>query len=206
MFFKRKKKNDIGNLIFTFPDGKKLYQVKDEYLEKLPAEKLRTIQENANYIAYLGVSKHTLIEGQKMVKIAAYEARVLAAGRDKANTIDKIDDIIKLQEQMEVTRQMYDGTNETILVSTFDLFFFFEDENPLTWSHETLERKRKYLNEYPLFRSFFFQKVNDYMGVYKNILQNVINYALIQTQIQEIAKELSHTDISAIKTGSNLQS
>jgi len=199
--FKRfKKAHRAGKLIFTFPDGRKVYQIKDEYLEKLPAQKLRTIQENANYIAYLGVSKHTLIEGQKMIKNLAYEARALSGTRDRTKAQEKIDDLIRITEQMEVTRQMYDGTNETILVSTFDLFFFFDDEEPFEWSEETLERKRHYLNEYPYFRSFFFQKASAYMGDYKDILLNVINFALVQTQIQELAKQWNPTSTSESKT------
>lgn len=198
-YFKKKTKPQ-GKHIFTFPDGRKLMQINDEDLERLPSEKLRTIQENANYIAYLGISKHTLIEAHKMVKNTAYEARVLAGGRDKAATQNKIDDIIKVIEQMDITRTTFDGINETILVSTFDLFFFFEDENPFTWSTESLERKRKYLNDYPFFRSFFFQKASEYMGDYSSILSNATRYALAQTQAQEIVRRLEFTNISSNKT------
>ena len=55
----KKKINKYADHIFTFPNGKKLYQIKEDYFEKLPAKKLLWIQENSNYLAYLGVSKAT---------------------------------------------------------------------------------------------------------------------------------------------------
>jgi len=86
------------------------------------------------------------------------------------------------------------------MVSLFDMFFFFEDEDVLTWSEETMERKRYYLNEYPYFRNFFFQKLNDYTSLYRSTFQNSIHYALAQTAVQEIVKDLNLTSISEPKT------
>ena len=197
--FKRNK-SKYGNHIFTFPDGRKLFQLKEEYFEKLPNKKLLTIQENSNYIAHLGVSKTTLETANKMIKESAYEAKVVSKGRDKVLLDKKLDDIVRLVEQIDTTRKEYDGTNEAIMVSLFDMFFFFEDENVLQWSEETMERKRHYLNQYPYFRNFFFQKLNDYTSIYKSTFQNSINFALAQTAVQEIVKDLNLTSISALKT------
>jgi len=202
--FKKRKANKYGKHIFTFPRGERLYQLKEEYFEKMPAKKLSYIQENSNYIAFLGVSKATLETGHRMIKDHAYQITALTEFKDKQRIKDKCSDLVKLVDQIETTREEYDRTNEAIMVSLFDLFFFFEDENLLEWNEQTMERKRYFLNEYPYFKSFFFQKLNDYTSVYKATFQNCINYALIQANVQEIVKdtikELSHTDISLFKT------
>lgn len=191
----KKKVSKYGNIIFTFPDGKNVYQLKEEYFEKLPAKKLRYVQENSNYIAYLGISKSTLEVGHKMIKQTAYEISALTGKKDKAELQKKVEDLTKLVDQIDTTRKEYDGTNETIMVSLFDLFFYFDNEDPFLWSEESLELKRFYLNEYPYFRSFFFQQLNDYMKAYKITWQNCISFALAQTTIQEVAKELNLINI-----------
>lgn len=189
-----------GKHIFTFPNGKKLYQLKEDYFEKLPNSKLISIQENSNYIAHLGVSKTTLEAGHKMIKENAFEIKSLSRSRNKAELEAKCDDQIKLIEQIETTRKEYDNTNEAIMVSLFDLFFFFEDEDIFEKTDETLELKRYYLNQYPYFRNFFFQKLNDYTDIYKVTFQNCIHFALAQTAIQEVVKDLSLIDIVEPKT------
>lgn len=196
----KKKTCKYGKHIFTFPNGKKLYQLKEDYFEKLPNSKLISIQENSNYIAHLGVSKTTLEAGHKMIKENAFEIKSLSRSRNKAELEAKCDDQIKLIEQIETTRKEYDNTNEAIMVSLFDLFFFFEGENIFEKTDETLELKRYYLNQYPYFRNFFFQKLNDYTDIYKVTFQNCIHFALAQTAIQEVVKDLSLIDIVEPKT------
>ena len=196
----KKKSTRYGNHVFTFPDGKKLYQIKEDYFEKLPAAKLRTIQENSNYIAFLGISKSTLEAGHRMIKDKIYEIGLLSQKRDKTELNKTIEDAKKLIEGIDTTRKEYDGMNEAIMVSTFDLFYFFEGEDIFSTNEETLELKRHYLNEYPYFRNFFFQKLNGHLSDFKITYQNCINFALAQTAIQEVVKDLSLTDISESKT------
>lgn len=196
----KKKINKYADHIFTFPNGKKLYQIKEDYFEKLPGKKLLWIQENSNYLAYLGVSKATLEVGLRKVKEKSHEAKAYSRDRDKTKLDNILDEQVRLIEQMETNRKEYDGTNEAILVSLFDLFFLFEDENVFEYSEQSLEVKRYYLNEYPYFRSFFFQRLKSYMMAYKITLENCIHYALAQSTIQEIVKDLSLTDISDSKT------
>lgn len=197
----RSKKLIYGKQIFTFPDGRKLYQVKDEYLERLPNKKLLYIQENANYIAHLDISKATLIAGHRMIERCAGEINALAYQKNTSEKIrNKTDELVKLVHQIDITRKEYDNTNEAILLSLFDLFFFFDNENPFEWSDETMERKRYYLNEFPIFRRFFFQKLNEYTVLYRSTFQNCINFALMQSTVQELVKDLSLIDTSEAKT------
>ena len=86
--FRRKSK--YGNHGCTFPDGRKLFQIKEEYFEKLPASKLRTIQENSNYRAYLGISKSTLEAGHRMIKDRIYEIGVFSTKKEKKKLNKKI--------------------------------------------------------------------------------------------------------------------
>ena len=196
----KKKATRYGDHVFTFPDGRKLYQIKEDYFEKLPAAKLRTIQENSNYIAFLGISKSTLEAGHRMIKDKIYEIGLLSQKRDKTELNKTIEDAKKLIEGIDTTRKEYDGMNEAIMVSTFDLFYFFDGEDIFRTNEETLELKRHYLNEYPYFRNFFFQKLNGHLSDFKITYQNCINFALAQTAIQEVVKDLSLTDISESKT------
>ena len=195
--FRRKSK--YGNHVFTFPDGRKLFQIKEEYFDKLPASKLRTIQENSNYIAFLGISKSTLEAGHRMIKNRIYEIGLLLTKRDKTELNTKIEECKKLIDGIDTTRKEYDATNEAIMVSTFDLFYYFEGEDIFRTTDETLEMKRHYLNEYPYFRNFFFQKLNGHLSDFKVTYQNCINFALAQTAIQEVVKDLNLTDISESK-------
>lgn len=207
-YFKRYKANKYGKHIFTFPDGERLYQLNEDYFDRLPARKLSYIQENSNYIAFLGVSKATLESGHRMIKDLSYQIVALTEMKDKVKLKDKAFDLVKLIDKIDTTRQEYDGTNETIMVSLFDLFFYFEGEDlfnhDIDKHNEIMEKKRAYLNNYPYFKSFFFRKLNDYMSLYKVTFQNCINFALIQTQVQEVvkevSKELNHTDTSQHKT------
>ena len=196
----KKKADRYGTHIFTFPNGKKLFQIKEEYFEKLPAEKLRSIQENSNYIAFLGISKTTLEAGHSMIKRIANEISVLSDNKSKAEREKKIQDLNRVIDQIDTTRKEYDHTNEAIMVSLFDLFYYLEGETPFIWSEQNLEAKRYYLNEYPYFRSFFFQKLNDFTTGYKVTYQNCINLALAQSTIQEVVKDLNLTNTSEHKT------
>lgn len=196
----KKKIDRYGTHIFTFPNGKKLYQVKEDYFEKLPAKKLLTIQENSNYIAYLGISKATLEVGLNKLKEKAYEAKSHVKDRDKTQLEFILEEQVRLIEQMQTNRKEYDGTSEAILVSLFDLFFYFDDDDIFEFSEQSMERKRFYLNEYPYFRSFFFQRLNAYMMAYKITLENCIHYALAQSTIQEVVRDLSLTNIKYSKT------
>lgn len=201
--YHRKQLNRYGKLVFTFPDGRKVFQIKDDYVEQLPAKKLLFIQENSNYIAYLGVSKSTMEAAHSTIKQKAFELFGYVELDNKAKLQERCNDIVKVVEALDSTRLEYDNTNETIMLSLFDLFFFFDNETPLTYSEQSLEQKRYYLNEYPFFRNFFFQKLNDFTSAYKVILQNVINFALIQTrvaqEVAEISKELTSTNIEPNK-------
>lgn len=201
ILFKKKDTNlKYGNHVFTFPDERKLYQIKEDYFEKLPAAKLISIQENSNYIAFLGISKSTLEAGHRMIKDKIFEIGILAQKRDKSELNKTIEDAKKLIEGIDTTRKEYDGTNEVIMVSTFDLFFFLDGENIFEKTEETMELKRHYLNTYPYFRSFFFRKLNDFLSDYKVTFQNSINISVTQTAIQEVVKDLSLTDLSESKT------
>jgi hypothetical protein len=156
---RKRKANKYGKHIFTFPNGERLFQLKEDYFERMPAKKLMFIQENSNYIAFMGVSKATLEAGHRMIKDHAYQITALSEFKDKEKMRTKCMDLVKLVDQIDTTRLEYDKTNEVIMVSLFDLFFYFDNENPMEWSEETLERKRHYLNTYPYFKSFFFSEV-----------------------------------------------
>lgn len=194
------RKSKIGNHIFTFPDGARLYQLKEEYFETVQNHKLRIIQENSNYIAHLGVSKSTLEAGIENIKKMSHEASALNSMRKREDVTKKLDDLVKAIEFIDLTRKEYDGTQETIMVSLFDLFFYFDGENPYIQDPITLEKKRYYLNEYPYFRNFFFQKLNDYSEACKVTFKNSILFASAQTAIQEILKDSSLTNIKDSKT------
>ena len=139
----------------------------------------------------------------RTIKQKAFELFGYVELDNKAKLQERCNDIVKVVEALDSTRLEYDNTNETIMLSLFDLFFFFDNETPLTYSEQSLEQKRYYLNEYPFFRNFFFQKLNDFTSAYKVILQNVINFALIQTrvaqEVAEISKELTSTNIEPNK-------
>lgn len=213
-WFKRRKLNKFGNHIFTFPDGAKLYQLKEDYFERLPNVKLEYIQENTNYIAHLGVSKHTLFSAVEKSQGYVSEVKALKPTYDlntKTITIrvDDLERIYKRIENLDTTLKYIDTNNkendktqEHILVSMFDMFFFFEDEDMFEWSEQSLERKRYYLSEYPYFRNFFFRKLEDYSTIYKSTYENVIRYAIVQTGIQGVIKDLLFTSISEAGTES----
>jgi len=198
--FHRYKVNKYGTHIFTFPDKKKLYQLKEDHFEKLPNYKLEYIQENSNYIANLGVGKQTL----------------LVANNKSISLNDQVNALIDLKKYDEAKKKLaeqkttltYIGVNveetektqEHILVTMFDMFFYFDDEPMFKFSEESLERKRYYLNEYPYFRNFFFRKLENYSTAYKDTYENVIRYAIIQTGIQSVIQDLIFTDLQEAKT------
>lgn len=198
-FLKRNRANKYGKHIFTFPDGEKLYQLKEDYFEKLPNAKLEYIQENTNYIAHLGISKYSLHAGMEKIRGLVYEAKALKGlKQDNEKKLDEIEATVKA---MEIKTGEYDKTQDHIITSLFDMFFFFEDENIFEWSEEALEKKRHYLHEYPYFRNFFFRKLESYITDYKITYDNVTRYAILQTGIQELIKGLEFTNTNEGVTG-----
>lgn len=203
-WWKYRKFKRFGNHIFTFPDGQKLYQLKEDHFEKLPNVKLEYIQENTNYIAHLGVSKQTLFAAVDKTETRLNEMSVVM--KMKGYKDSQIDLARLLGEALTVIKYIKSNTAENekiqehILVSMFDMFFFFEGENIFEWSEEALEKKRFYLNEYPYFRNFFFRKLENYSTAYKDTYDNVIRYAIIQTGIQSVIQDLIFTDLQEAKT------
>jgi hypothetical protein len=87
------------DLFYTFPDGTKLYKIKDSYIEKLPAKKLLSIQENSNYIAFLGISKSMLEASQNKCERLSVECEILTERKAKHTEI--------LAKQKELTSSLY---------------------------------------------------------------------------------------------------
>lgn len=196
----RKRAERFGKHIFTFPDGQRLYQLKEDYFEKLPNAKLEYIQENANYIAHLGISKYTLFSAVDKVKSLQEEVKALI--RLKQDPTKQIEQIDKILGFIDSNTKDYEEKQKHIVVSLFDMFFFFEDEDIFKWSEEALEKKRQYLDDYPYFRNFFFRKLEDYQTVYKVTFQSAIRYAIAQTGIQEAIRDWDFTNISEDATAS----
>jgi len=199
-FINKRRSNKFGNHIFTFPDGAKLYQLKEDYFERLPNAKLEYIQENANYIAHLGISKHTLFSAVKKLKDLQEEVKALVRLKQPADK--QFTNIDKILHYIDGNIKDYEKTQQHVVVSLFDMFFFFEDEDIFTWSEEALEKKRNYLDEYPYFRNFFFRKLEDFQTAYKLTFDYATQYAIRQTGIQEVIKDLDFTNINEAATGS----
>lgn len=175
----------FGELVFTFPNGKKLYTIKDNSLHKIPAKNYNQLQENHNYLAFLGATKANIIANNKL--IADYCSR----GLKGENTYESINKLIGTRD---IFLTEYDSAIERLVLNTFDAFFFFENENPFETNEakraKTLELKRKYLNDYPYFNSFFFQLVKKR---YKNLLDiwsESIDFALAQITLSQMIKEM----------------
>lgn len=196
----RRRAEKFGKEVFRFPDGATLYQLKEDYFEKLPNAKLEYIQENANYIAHLGISKYTLFSAIKKVKELQDEVKALI--RLKQDPTRQIEQIDKVLGYIDSNTKDYEEKQRHIVISLFDMFFFFEDEDIFKWSEEALEKKRQYLDDYPYFRNFFFRKLEDYQTVYKVTFQSAIRYAIQQTGIQEVIKDWDFTSIKEPGTGS----
>jgi len=178
MFSKLKQKVKTfkyGELIFTFPNGKRLYIIKDKALQNLSAKEYRILQENHNYLAYLGITKTNLTA---MLK----------------NLDSNSNDSLKVKEIVKVAERSYgefDRATELMILNTFDMFFFFEDEDIFVKSDEILERKRYYLNEYPFFNNFFFQLVKKKFPNLTDTWNMSIQFALAVTTLNVIVKELA---------------
>ena len=202
-FLKKKFNKNLkyGSLFFTFPNGEKLYLLNESEFESIQNTKLIHIQENANYIAHLGVSKSTLQNAVSRLKMIQYEILALSEMKDKSKLREKIQESITSISFIDNTQREYDEISDIIMLSMFDLFFYFDGENPFIKSFEMLEKKKYMLAQYPQFRHFFFQKLNNYITASKITYQNAIHFALIQTQIQEVVKDLQYTTISDSEIG-----
>lgn len=196
--FRARHAKKFGMHIFTFPDGERLYQLREDYFERLPNAKLEYIQENANYIAYLGISKHTLYAAiDKIADLTEQIKSVVSLKQDPAKLIESQK---KVLGYIRDNTANYDKTQEHIIVSLFDMFFFFEDENIFAWSEEALEKKRHYLNEYPYFRNFFLRRLESYQTTFRVTYESAIRLAIQQTAIQEVIRDMTFTDTSETET------
>jgi len=183
MFFKKNYKKS-GNLFFTFPDGAKLYRIKDSEAMKLPNKLLATIQENSNYLGFLGLTKANLNVSVKKLKEKLPEYK-------HTNSENTFNDIMKILDFIDISGKEYDRASKAIIVNLFDLYFYFEDENPFIKSEETLEKKQYYLDNYVYFQNFFFQQLKLHFKDYMITLEDSINYAILQTSMTEFISQLS---------------
>jgi len=186
------------DFFYKFPDGTKIYKLKEDYFEKLPAKKLLSIQENSNYVAFLGISKSMLEASQEKIERLSIEAEILTEKRSKnAEILAKQKEVTEAIRAQKVTKTEYDNTISTILLSVFEMFFYFENE-PLFASDVEFwtEKKRDYLNKYPSLRGFFFKSLESFTSDLKITYSNVINLAVAQTAIQELIKQLASTNLS----------
>ena len=109
--------------------------------------------------------------------------------------LEKIDAQAQTIKAINLSQSEYDNTFQTILLSVFDMFFYFEKEPLFTQDNNYTELKRDYMNKYPLLRGFFFKSLENYLTDLKITFNNAINLAVAQTSIQELIKQLSHTNI-----------
>ena len=186
------------NLFYTYPDGRKVYKLREDYFEKLPARKLLSIQENSNYIAFLGISKSMLEASQEKCERLSIECEMLAEKKAKHTEI-----LVKQKEltgairAQRVSKSEYDNAVSTVLLSIFEMFFYFEKEPLFAKDDEYwTELKREYLNKYPTLRGFFFKSLESYLSDLKITYNNAINLAVAQTSIQELIKQLTYTNLS----------
>lgn len=182
MFFKKNYKKS-GDLFFTFPDGEKLYRIKDSEAIRLPNKLLQAIQENSNYISYLGLTKANLNVSVKKMKEKMPEYK-------HTHNEDTYQDIMKILDFIDVSGREYDRASQAILVNLFDLYFYFENENPFEKTDETLEKKKYYLDNYVYFQNFFFQNLKQHFKDYMITLEDSISYAILQTSLTQFIKDL----------------
>ena len=158
-FLKKKFNKNLkhGTLFFTFPNGEKLYLLNESEFESIKNTKLIHIHEYANYIAHLGVSKSTLQNAISKLKMIQYEILALSEMKDKSKLREKIQESITSIAFIDNTQREYDEISDIIMLSMFDLFFYFDGENPFVKSFEMLEKKKYMLAQYPQFRHFFFK-------------------------------------------------
>jgi len=182
------------DLFYTFPDGTKLYKIKDSYIEKLPAKKLLSIQENSNYIAFLGISKSMLEASQNKCERLSVECEILTERKAKHTEIlAKQKELTSTIQAQKISKSEYDNAISTVMLSIFEMFFYFEKEPLFVNDEFWTEKKREYLNKYPSLRVFFFKSLESYTSDLKITWDNVINLAVAQTTIQELIKQLAYT-------------
>jgi len=182
------------DLFYTFPDGTKLYKIKDSYIEKLPAKKLLSIQENSNYIAFLGISKSMLEASQNKCERLSVECEILTERKAKHTEIlAKQKELTATIQAQKISKSEYDNTISTVMLSIFEMFFYFEDEPLFVNDEFWTEKKREYLNKYPTLRGFFFKSLKNYTTGLRFTWDNAINLAVAQTSIQEFIKQLAYT-------------
>jgi len=191
------KRNFIkGELFFTFPDGKKLFRVKDSDLLKLPAKQFLNIQENSNYLGFLGVTKQNL-----QISVKNLDERF--AKIEQSQNIEEINVIIseckKVTEFLKINTSEFDRASDAIALNLFDLFFYFQGENPIERSFESMELKKYYLDTYPYFKVFFFQEVQKYYKDFAPSLLNYIDFALFQMDIFTKINSLNHINMQQIQ-------
>jgi|DEB19_MinimDraft_2_1074335.scaffolds.fasta_scaffold00304_13 hypothetical protein len=182
------------DLFYTFPDGTKLYKIKDSYIEKLPAKKLLSIQENSNYIAFLGISKSMLEASQNKCERLSVECEILTERKAKHTEIlAKQKELTSTIQAQKISKSEYDNAISTVMLSIFEMFFYFEKEPLFVNDEFWTEKKREYLNKYPSLRVFFFKSLESYTSDLKITWDNAINLAVAQTTIQELIKQLAYT-------------
>ncbi len=182
------------DLFYTFPDGTKIYKIKDSYIEKLPAKKLLSIQENSNYIAFLGISKSMLEASQNKCERLSVECEILTERKAKHTEIlAKQKELTSTIQAQKISKSEYDNAISTVMLSIFEMFFYFEKEPLFVNDEFWTEKKREYLNKYPSLRVFFFKSLESYTSDLKITWDNVINLAVAQTTIQELIKQLAYT-------------
>jgi len=182
------------DLFYTFPDGTKLYKIKDSYIEKLPAKKLLSIQENSNYIAFLGISKSMLEASQNKCERLSIECEILTERKAKHTEIlAKQKELTSTIQAQKISKSEYDNAISTVMLSIFEMFFYFEKEPLFVNDEFWTEKKREYLNKYPSLRVFFFKSLESYTSDLKITWDNAINLAVAQTTIQELIKQLAYT-------------
>jgi len=182
------------DLFYTFPDGTKIYKIKDSYIEKLPAKKLLSIQENSNYIAFLGISKSMLEASQNKCERLSVECEILTERKAKHTEIlAKQKELTSTIQAQKISKSEYDNAISTVMLSIFEMFFYFEKEPLFVNDEFWTEKKREYLNKYPSLRVFFFKSLESYTSDLKITWDNAINLAVAQTTIQELIKQLAYT-------------
>ena len=182
------------DLFYTFPDGTKIYKIKDSYIEKLPAKKLLSIQENSNYIAFLGISKSMLEASQDKCERLSIECEILTEKKAKhAEILAKQKELTSTIQAQKISKSEYDNAISTVMLSIFEMFFYFENEPLFVNDEFWTEKKRDLLNKYLSLCGFFFKSLDSYTTDLKVTWHNATNLAVAQTSIQELIKQLAYT-------------
>lgn len=190
-----------GEQKFKFPDGKKLYLIKDNYLHKLSAKLYQDIQENHNYLSYLGVSKTNFVASHENIdKYSAELELELDIGNRTKFDYNKLKSINKkIRDAVIFNKKQYkefDNANEILMLNVFDLYYFFEDENPFKKNAETLERKRYYLDKYPYFKGFFLQELKKNKNYCNDTWNELTQFVLSRATLMAIKEELTYSNLA----------